>query len=165
MGWILHVTVAAVIEKDSKFLLVKEMVENQLTYNQPAGHLEENESLSDAVIREVYEETGADFEPRAVIGVYHWQTRYNRDTYIRVAFRGRLAETRPAPIPDKKIIGSAWLSAEEIKRLPREQLRTLMVLKCIEDYRANLSYPLSILSYLDERSQQRQKNCSRKPSK
>ena len=152
MSWLLHITVAAVIEKNSKFLLVREIINKQITYNQPAGHLEENESLLNAVTREVHEETGMHFEPQAISGIYHWRNKTNRDTYIRFAFKGHVKDTTPVPIPDKKIIGIEWLSMEEILALPQNTLRTSMVIKCIEDYQSGTDYPLSLLHSLGHKT-------------
>ena len=154
MSWVLHITVAAVIEHDGKFLLVKEIVNNTLTYNQPAGHLEENESLVTAVSREVYEETGMQFEPSHIIGIYHWRIDGSRDTTVRFAFRGKLQDTPPAPIPDQKIIGIEWMSLDQIKAQPKMHLRTDMVIRCVEDYLSNHSYPLKILNYVNHQDSQ-----------
>ena len=73
MIWKPHVTVAAIAEKDSKFLIVEEMVDGQLVYNQPAGHLDSGESLVEAVIRETFEETAWSFQPEARVGIQLWR--------------------------------------------------------------------------------------------
>ena len=77
MQWKPNTTVAAVIEKDGKFLLVEELIEDELVFNQPAGHLEKGETLLDAVKREVLEETTFDFEPKALVGIYLYQKKKN----------------------------------------------------------------------------------------
>ena len=88
MIWTPHTTVAAVIEQDGKFLLVEEETAEGIRFNQPAGHLEEGESLFAAVIRETYEETAHHFEPQHLLGVYHWRHPTKDLTYLRFAFTG-----------------------------------------------------------------------------
>ena len=151
MAWIPHITVAAVAERDGRFLLVEELVEDQPVYNQPAGHLEENESLLEAVIRETLEETLLEFTPEHLLGVYHWQQANSRETYIRVAFTGRVENEPRAGKLSKGILAAAWLSRDEIAALPAEKLRSPMVLHCIEDHLAGVRHPLSALRYLNQR--------------
>ena len=151
MSWIPHITVAAISEREGRFLLVEELVEDTPVYNQPAGHLEENESLLDAVVREAFEETGLQFTPEYLIGVYHWQQANSRETYIRFAFAG-LSQEGMQPIKlSKGILGTTWLSREKITALPQNKLRSSMVLHCINDYCEGKRYPLSVLSYINER--------------
>ncbi len=151
MAWIPHITVAAVVERDGRFLLVEELVSGEAVYNQPAGHLEENESLIEAAVRETLEETALRFIPEHVSGVYHWRRPNSRETYIRVAFAGRVEDgVRPGPL-SKGILGASWLSREEVSALPAERLRSPMVSRCIEDHASGVRYPLSLLSYLDGR--------------
>lgn len=152
MSWIPHITVAAVAERGGKFLLVEELVAGEAVYNQPAGHLEENESLIEAVVRETLEEAALRFVPEHVSGVYHWRQPNSRETYIRIAFAGRVEDgVRPGPL-SKGILGAAWLSREELLALPAARLRSPMVLRCIEDYSGGARYPLSLLTHLDGRA-------------
>ena len=96
MVWKPHVTVAAVVCRDGKFLLVEEETEVGLAFNQPAGHLEEDEPLVDAVVRETLEETAYHFRPTHVVGVYHWKHPTKEDTtYLRFAFGGELLGFEP----------------------------------------------------------------------
>ena len=90
MIWKPNVTVAAVIERDGKFLLVEEETESGLAFNQPAGHLEAGESLLDAVVRETMEETAYPFRPTALVGIYQWRHPVKDLTYLRFAFSGEL---------------------------------------------------------------------------
>jgi len=83
-----HLTAAAVIEKEGRFLLVQEHISGPSVYNQPAGHLEDHESLIDAVICESREETGWHFRPEANIGLYRWRHPGNQESFIRISFRG-----------------------------------------------------------------------------
>lgn len=142
---------ATVAECNGRFLLVEELVEGRPVYNQPAGHLEENESLIEAVIRETLEETALRFVPEHLIGVYHWQQADSRETYIRVAFTGRIEDgTQPTPLSEG-ILGTVWLDREELTALPEKKLRSSMVLRCVEDHLTGVRYPLSALSYINER--------------
>ena len=151
MAWIPHITVAAIAERDGKFLLVEELVEDKPVYNQPAGHLEENENLHSAVIRETLEETLMQFIPEHLLGVYHWQQANSRETYIRVAFTGRIeGEARSGKL-SKGILNTHWFSCDEVRALPSDKLRNAMVLRCIEDHLAGVRLPLSALPYLNER--------------
>ena len=90
MVWKPNVTVAAVVQRDGKFLLVEEETTAGLAFNQPAGHLEEGEALVDAVVREVLEETAYHFRPTHLIGVYNWRRPDGEITYLRFAFAGEL---------------------------------------------------------------------------
>lgn len=154
MSWIPHITVAAVIERDSRFLVVEEKVEGRFVYNQPAGHLEENESLTEAVVRETLEETGYHFRPKHISGIYHWQQAGNRETYIRIAFSGNLINQDSATVRDENIIAATWLDVETVRALPASRRRSPMLLRCIEDYLAGRKYPLSLLSYINDRRTQ-----------
>ena len=90
MVWKPNVTVAAVLERDGKFLLVEEETDDGIRFNQPAGHLECRESLADAVIREALEETGYAFDPKFIVGVYNWRNEAKDITYLRFAFGGEV---------------------------------------------------------------------------
>ena len=114
MSWYPHLTVAAVIESNHQFLLVEERVDGELVINQPAGHLENNESLLAATIRETHEETGWDFEPTYLIGIYHWQHPYNKQTFIRFCFGGELQEQDQNANLDPDIEQVIWLSYEDV---------------------------------------------------
>ena len=89
MQWMPHATVAAIVEDQGKFLLVEEETDRGNRYNQPAGHLEDNESLLAAVVRETMEETAYTFHPEALLGIYHWKHEHNDSTYLRFAYIGR----------------------------------------------------------------------------
>ncbi|HZF31724.1 MAG TPA: NUDIX hydrolase [Gammaproteobacteria bacterium] len=143
----IDVTVAAVIERDGRFLLVEELVSGRAVFNQPAGHLEPNESLIEAAIRETREETGHTFEPSHVVGIYQWHSPEAGTTFLRVAFCGPAdAPAKPSPLDDG-IIGFHWLTAAELKRRSR-QLRSPMVLRCLDDYVAGVRYPLDVVAHI-----------------
>jgi len=148
MIWKPHVTVAAVLEQDGRFLLVRERIAGKAVYNQPAGHLEDNESLVEAVIRETREESGWQFEPERITGIYRWRQPVKQQTYLRVTFAGRgLAHDPGCPLDDG-IECTAWLSADEIRR-QADKLRSPVVLRSIEDYLAGADYPLALLADID----------------
>ncbi|MEJ2345330.1 MAG: NUDIX hydrolase [Gammaproteobacteria bacterium] len=150
MRWNPHVTVAALVEQSGKFLLVEERDGARIVYNQPAGHLEEGETLLDAVIRETREETARDFIPEALVGVYRYVSPGNGVTYLRFCFSGRCSEPRPGRQLDGEILRALWLDRESL--LQREsRLRSPMVLRCIDDYRSGKHYPLALLSDLTAR--------------
>lgn len=148
MIWKPHVTVAAVIEKDNKFLLIEEKVDGELVFNQPAGHLESGESIIEAVIRETEEETAGIFQPTYLTGLYRWQMPDKNRTYIRYSFTGnilRFIENQPL---DTDIIRIVWLSYEEILQ-NQAALRSPMVLQCIKDYREGNRFPLSLIKDIE----------------
>lgn len=145
MVWYPHVTVAAVVERDGKFLLVRERAESgELVYNQPAGHLEENESLLQAVERETLEETGWHITPRAILGLRLYTAPGNGVSYLRCCFIADPLSHDPERTLDEGIEEAVWLSEEEILAR-REQLRSPLVWEAIADYRRGLRFPLDLL--------------------
>ena len=143
--WKPNVTVAAVIEQDGKFLLIEEETDSGLRLNQPAGHLEPNESLAAGAIRETLEESAYHFEPRSLVGVYHYRHERKEITYLRFAFAGELTGHERERVLDAGIVRTVWMSPEEIRTSNR--LRTPLVLRCIDDYLSGRRYPLDLLAY------------------
>ena len=143
------ITVAAVVERDRRFLLVEEHAQGKLVFNQPAGHLDDRESLLHAVTRETLEETAWDFTPRELVGIYHWRSDGGM-TFLRFCFSGDLGIHHPTRPLDEPIVAAHWLTREQI--LAREaQLRSPMVLRCIDDYLAGVRVPLhAIRDLLDD---------------
>lgn len=150
----IDVTVAAIVERDGKFLMVEERASGSqaLVLNQPAGHLEQGESLVAAVARETLEETGHRFEPEHVVGFYLWRSPDAATTYLRIAFCGAVAPSAnvAAASLDDAIVAVYWLSRADLVRRS-EQLRSPMVLRCLDDYLAGRRYPLETLTYLEPR--------------
>jgi ADP-ribose pyrophosphatase YjhB (NUDIX family) len=144
MVWKPDVTVAAVIERAGRFLLVEERIRGQLVLNQPAGHLEDGEALVDAVVRETLEETAWQFTPESLLGIYQWRSPRGHTT-LRVAFTGSVQGYDPARPLDAPIVTTHWLAREEIAQRSA-RLRTPLVLKCIEDYLAGRRLPLDALN-------------------
>ncbi len=143
--WKPNTTVAALCEREGRYLLVRERVRGRIVYNQPAGHLEAGESLLDAVIRETLEETRYRFEPETLQGIYRFCPPDNSaKTYLRFLFRGSVAGSVEGEL-DRGIIAAEWMTYEEI-RACRAQHRTPVVMQCIDDARASPGYPLDVIS-------------------
>lgn len=143
----LHVTVAAIVEDKQRFLLVQEKIQGELVYNQPAGHLEENETLVEAVIRECQEETAWLIEPQYITGIYQWTHPANQQTFLRVCFYGIQQEHSPQQALDEGIVEAVWLSQEAL--LSRQiSLRSPLVTHCINDYLSGNKYPLELIRHI-----------------
>lgn len=147
--WTPHLTVAAIIEQEGRFLLVEEAAEGRVVYNQPAGHLDENETLLEAVVRETLEEAARHFTPEAITGFYQWKSPINGFTYIRIAFCGRCSERDLDRELDTDIIDTVWLTPAELVE-QQEKLRSPMVMRCIEDYMTGKRYPLDMITELPQ---------------
>jgi 8-oxo-dGTP pyrophosphatase MutT (NUDIX family) len=143
--WRPSVTVAAVIERGGRFLLVEEIAGGRRVLNQPAGHLDPGESLLAAVAREVYEETAHRFTPTGLVGIYRWHYAAEDVTFLRFAFRGRIGEVQEERALDREIVALHWLAPEEI-RARAGMHRSPLVLRCVEDYLAGRHFPLELLS-------------------
>jgi ADP-ribose pyrophosphatase YjhB (NUDIX family) len=145
------ITVAAVTETDGRFLLVEERINRRLVFNQPAGHVEQGETLLDAVIREVREETAWGFEPRELLGVYLWRNPSSGRSTMRFAFTGRVMDHNAQQPLDRGIVCTHWLSRGDLmQREPR--LRSPLVLRCVEDYLGGTRMPLESVAKLDLQS-------------
>ena len=140
----LDLTVAAIAEHGGRFLFVQERAARRVVRNQPAGHLESGESLHDAVVRETLEETGREFRPDSVTGVYLWQGPAGR-TVLRVAFAGRVGERDAAARLDRAIIRTLWLDRDQLASRAPEH-RSPLVLLGVDDYLRGVRYPLELLS-------------------
>ena len=144
--WKPNVTVAAIIERGGRFLLVEEHTERGHLFNQPAGHLDSGESLIQGVARETLEETAYVFKPTALLGVYQYHYAAEDMTYIRFAFIGKITAHEAGRALDQGIIRAVWLTPEEIRREAARH-RSPLVMRCIEDYLAGQRFPLSVLHY------------------
>ena len=133
MDWKPHITVATVVEADGLFLMVEELKAGQLVLNQPAGHLEPNETLAQAAIRETLEETGWDVELTGVVGIYLYTAPSNGVTYQRICFAARAIQHHPQRILDEGIVAAPWMGRDELISMP-ERWRSELVPRCIEDY-------------------------------
>ncbi|MBY0267785.1 MAG: NUDIX hydrolase [Burkholderiales bacterium] len=144
--WKPNVTVAAVVERDGRFLLVEEDTRSGIRYNQPAGHLEDGESLIDAVIRETREESACDFTPEALLGVYQYAHPQDEVTYLRFAFTGTVSEPLPGRQLDTGIRRALWMSAAEIHACA-DRHRSPLLQRCVDDYLAGTRYPLQAIHH------------------
>jgi 8-oxo-dGTP pyrophosphatase MutT (NUDIX family) len=145
--WQPSVTVAAIIERDGRFLLIEEETSEGVRINQPAGHLDPHESLEQAVVREALEETAHEFLPEALVGMY--MSRYlsksrGRDiTYLRFTFCGKAGRQFDQPL-DHGILRTLWLTRDELAAC-RERHRSPIVLQCVDDYLAGQRSALALL--------------------
>ncbi|MBF7731489.1 NUDIX hydrolase [Pseudomonas sp. N040] len=139
-----HVTVATIVEDQGRFLLVEEWADNRHVFNQPAGHLEADESLIQAALRETREETGWEVELTGVIGIYLYTAPSNGVTYQRVCFAARPLHQIPDSTLDEGIIAPHWLSRDEIEARA-DRLRSELVLRCIDDFINGPLFPLELI--------------------
>ncbi|WP_144394785.1 NUDIX hydrolase [Pleionea sediminis] len=138
----IRLTVAAIIEHNERFLIVEEKDSSGNTvYNQPAGHVEPNESIPDAIKREVFEETGLDFTPEHLLGSYFLSPATNGKHYFRFCFIGSVKDVNALAPQDDDIIAAHWMTLDDIINLGR-QLRSALVLQCLDDYRNGQRYSL-----------------------
>src|SRR5262245_35138592 len=133
MGWHPEVTVAAVVEREGRFLMVEERIGGRLVLNQPAGHLEDRETLIEAAIRETREETAWRLRPEALVGVYLWRNPANERSFLRFAFCGTVDDHQAAQPLDTGIVRALWLSHEQLLAQPA-RLRSPLVIRCLEDF-------------------------------
>ena len=147
MGWNPEVTVAAVVEQDGRFLMVEERIKGRLVLNQPAGHLEDRETLLEAVIRETREETAWRFHPEALVGVYLWRNPVDERSFLRFAFCGTVDDHQPKLPLDIGIVRAVWMSREQLQaQTPR--LRSPLVLRCLDDFVRGSRQPLESVASL-----------------
>lgn len=140
--WHPHSTVATICEKDGLFLMVRETVRGKQVFNQPAGHIEDNETIIEASEREAFEETGCIVKPNHLTGIYRYRVSSDL-TFIRFSIVSDFIQQTNQSI-DSAIDSVHWLSYEEIVKFKNE-LRAPLVLKTIEDYRNGTTYPLSLI--------------------
>lgn len=141
----IDVTVAAVIRQDDRYLMVEEVVGGKTVFNQPAGHVEIGETLEQAVIREVLEETGYRFTPHSLLGIFTW-TGENR-SFLRIAFNGDAEPPRGPCSLDDGIIATHWLTMAELTQR-HALLRSPMVMSCVEQADIGVEMPLSVIRTL-----------------
>ena len=154
--WRPNVTVAAVIERDGRFMLVEEHTAQGLRLNTPAGHLDPGETPAEGCAREALEETAHHFVPTALVGVYI--ARFQRPpssgeerrdseedvTYLRFAFAGTLGAFEPDRALDEGILRTLWMTPDEI-RASVDRHRSPLLLQCIEDHLAGQRHPLDLI--------------------
>ncbi|QLC72400.1 NUDIX hydrolase [Pseudomonas sp. LPB0260] len=144
MDWNPHITVATIVEDRGRFLMVEEAKGGGLVLNQPAGHLEANETLRQAAVRETLEETGWEVQLTGVVGIYLYTAPSNGVTYQRVCFAAKALRHDPQRPLDSGIVGAPWLSRAELAAQP-ERWRSELVLRCIDDYLAGPLHALDVV--------------------
>ncbi|MDM0014034.1 NUDIX hydrolase [Variovorax sp. J22P168] len=148
--WKPNVTVAAVIERQGRYLLVEEQCPDGLRLNNPAGHLDPGESPAAGCARETLEETAHHFVPTALVGIYMARTLQPLEgqsedvTYLRFAFTGTLGEFDASRTLDDGIVRTLWMTIEEI-RASVERHRSPLLLQCVEDHAEGRRHPLELL--------------------
>ncbi len=145
MNWSPHVTVAAIIEDNGKFLMVEENIRGKIIYNQPAGHLDDQESIIDAVIREAREETAWEVIPQHLCNVQLWRNNENEQSFLRFSFICKAINHYPHEDLDTGILRALWLSRDEISQLT---LRSPLVLDSIDHYLAGHKQSLETVRYV-----------------
>lgn len=144
MVWKPDVTVAALVERDGRFLVVEERIRGRVVINQPAGHVEDGESLQAAVIRETLEETAWRFTPESLLGLYLWRSRRGHST-LRIAFTGSVDGFDAQRALDPPVMATHWLSRPDLLAR-RAQLRTPLVMRCVDDFLAGRRLPLDAVA-------------------
>jgi 8-oxo-dGTP pyrophosphatase MutT (NUDIX family) len=144
MSWYPHITVATIVEQNGRFLMVEEKEAGQQVFNQPAGHLDANESLFEAALRETLEETAWEVELTAYLGTYQYLSAANGITYIRHCFIAMPLRHDTERALDPNIIQTHWLSAETILA-DDFQARSPIVCKVLKDYLCGQQFPLSAI--------------------
>lgn len=145
MIWLAHSSVATIVEQDGRFLMVEERDGDKLVFNQPAGHLDEGETLFAAAVRETLEETAWDVELTHLLGLYHYRAP-NGVTYIRHCFAARPLRHHPQRELDTPIVAAHWLTAAEILD-PAFAARSPIVRRSLQDYLDGHRYPLSLIHH------------------
>lgn len=141
--WLPHATVATIVEDNGRFLMVEENACNHVVFNQPAGHIEPNETIAQAALRETIEETRWRVELTHLIGLYIYTSPLNGETYHRHCFAAKPIEECSDRALDDGIIAAHWMTLDEIRALPN--LRSRMVLQAIEDYQRGRQFPLDYI--------------------
>lgn len=142
--WHAHTTVATVVEKNGKFLVVEELKENELVINQPAGHLEAGETLQEAALRETLEETGWEVELTALLGSVLYTSPHNGVTYHRTTFLAQAVRHHSERPLDTGIERILWLSRDELQA-DSARMRSPLVLASIDQYLDGRIYPLDFI--------------------
>jgi 8-oxo-dGTP pyrophosphatase MutT (NUDIX family) len=140
-------TVATIVERDGRFLLIEEETRHGLRLNQPAGHVEAGESIVSAAARETLEEAAWRVDPTALVGIYQWQSPDSGSTFVRFTFAATPRRHEAHRALDTGILRALWLSYDEIV-MRRDLHRNPLVLQSIDDYRAGTRWPLGVIANL-----------------
>ena len=145
--WQPDVTVAAIVVRDGRLLCVEERVNDELVINQPAGHLEPDESLHDAALRETLEETGWTVRLTGFVGAYQWKAPETGRHYLRFAFAAEPVSLDPARPLDDGIVRALWLEPQELLAAEARH-RSPLVWRAVADFLAGRRFPLDTLAQL-----------------
>ncbi len=146
MEWRPNATVAVVVADNERYLMVEERSNGELVYNQPAGHIEENESIFSAAHRETLEETGYDVTLSHFLGIYTYRSPHNDTVYHRYCFVAEIGHKVSDKL-DPDILAAHWLTYDEIEKSQASH-RSPMILACIEDFRSGRRLPLDVIREL-----------------
>lgn len=147
MIWKPNTTVAVIAEREGRFLMVEETSDGRVVFNQPAGHLDEGETLAAAAVRETFEESAWHVELQAITGIYQWRKPPQGPTFLRICYAAHATSHDPTVPLDEEIIGTHWFSRDEVAAR-ESQLRSPMVLRCIDDYLSGQRFPLDLIAEL-----------------
>ncbi|MEG9498419.1 NUDIX hydrolase [Mannheimia indoligenes] len=149
-----NVTMACVVHCKGKFLFVEEIEYGKRTLNQPAGHLEPNETLLEGTSRELFEETGIRAEISSLVKIYQWQAPRSKTDYLRFLFAVELDDWLEPNPQDADITQALWLSVEEFNHYIQQEgqcERSPLVVQSLKDYLNGERYPLSLLNAFEWR--------------
>ncbi|KLD70871.1 NUDIX hydrolase [Xanthomonas pisi] len=144
--WHPDVTVATVVVRDGRFLQVEETIAGRLLLNQPAGHLEPNESLLDAAVRETLEETGWDVRLTHFIGTYQWVAPSGQ-CFLRFAFVGEAVTHHPERSLDTGVVRALWMTPDALREAA-DRLRSPLVWEVVADFLAGQRHPLALVRHI-----------------
>ena len=145
--WKPSVTVAAVIEREGRFLMVEEESDGARVFNQPAGHWEPGETLVEACARETLEESAHAFLPTHLIGIYRWRHPASDNTFLRFTYCGEVRGEEKGRALDKDIIRAVWMTVDEL-RANGSRHRSPLVMRCVDDYLAGRRYPIEVVTHV-----------------
>jgi len=148
MSYQIHLTVATVIHRDGKFLMVRERDQGREVINQPAGHVEPGETLQQAALRETLEETGWHVSLTAFLGISTYHSPPHDLTYYRMSFAADPLQPAPGAVLDSDVIAAEWLTPEDLAA-EAERLRSPLVMSTLETFLSGRHYPLDIIDNLN----------------
>ncbi len=153
--WMPHVTVATIVERNGRFLLIEEEINGDTVINQPAGHWEEGETFAEAALRETMEETGWTVEITGLVGIYEYKPAELDHAFVRFAFSAKPVSHDPAHVLEPGIRRWFWMNQHELQQEIYRH-RSPMVQQCVEDYWMVKRWPLSVISHQTLRQPQRE---------
>lgn len=145
--WQPDVTVATVVVREGRLLCVEERSNGHLVINQPAGHLEPDESLLEAALRETREETGWNVRITHVVGAYQWKAAETGRHYMRFAFAAEPVDEIPGATLDEGIVRAMWLTPQELQAESARH-RSPLVWRAVADFLGGSRHPLSLVQQL-----------------